>query len=664
MNTDISTWLNRISDWIVYVFFISFPFVTTQYFLYSGTSVRSAVLILVSILVSVLFCISALRKNSQISIPKSPIFLALGLYFVSVVVSAFLGLSLDTSFWSVLTRTSGIWYLLHLGLFLYVLWIFMSDRKKHHTLILLTVISSAIFSALAFLGPEGLGWSLNGYKNDGFTFGNSSFAGMYLFGAFLLSLYYLLQSEKKKWWMFVLPVLVLINPYFLNNNVWHGNFSSFIGEARLSTFVTILSPIGLLAFWFISKIKNRKVFTRVSYGVFGVVVVGVAFCAVSLLSVGGFLREKYLAQATLARPLVWSMTEKAISERPVLGWGTDNFERVFEREYNNHLLEGKYGSEAWFDRPHNIFLEQAVDNGFVGLTFYLLVYAVILLSLLYVFVNTKDRKDRIFSAILFVYSALHLAELQTVFDTTISYPMLGFMFVSAVVIYQRTRKEMTQKNVEIILPNPARYLIAGAVVVFCTWSFVWGLVPYVRAQNTNGYIRTIGSAEKRIPVYPTLFGSSVDVHAFLWRTATDFQRGIGENPKVLDDAKKVADLKKEAKIFEDEYRKYVGIHPDNFRAQLNFADILIYQTLFGENKLEEAEKVLDTAIALVPASPQSYWMKAVGYIYMRKFDLAKEYARKGLDLNPGVEESQHVVKYVESSVKTFPEIDLFFFRQI
>ncbi len=57
-------------------------------------------------------------------------------------------------------------------------------------------------------------------------------------------------------------------------------------------------------------------------------------------------------------------------------------------------------------------------------------------------------------------------------------------------------------------------------------------------------------------------------------------------------------------------------------------------------------------------------MKAVAYVYMGKFDLAREYANKGLALNPKIKQSQDIVDYVEKSAKTFPEIDLFFFKQI
>jgi hypothetical protein len=57
-------------------------------------------------------------------------------------------------------------------------------------------------------------------------------------------------------------------------------------------------------------------------------------------------------------------------------------------------------------------------------------------------------------------------------------------------------------------------------------------------------------------------------------------------------------------------------------------------------------------------------MKSVAYLYAKKFDLAKEYAKKAYDLNPNVGESSRIVEYIDKSIKTFPEIDLYQFKQI
>lgn len=526
------------------------------------------------------------------------------------------------------------------------------------------LLSTALYSVLDLFSADGLGFIFASYPHDAFTFGNSTFAAMYLFGAFLLALYYLYQSQAKQWWMYLLPVVLLINPNITNTRVWSGDFSAgLMGEARATGYVIVLSLFALLGIWIVSKIKDLQTRSRVSYTLFGMSVLAVSFALFSLLSPQGYLHEAYLSEATAARPLVWEMSGKAIEQQPFFGWGADNFERVFEKNYDNRLLQDEYGNEAWFDRAHNVVIDQLVDNGVVGTALYFLVYLVTLAALLYTMLNAPVARDQALAAILTVYFSLHIAELQTAFDTSISYPMVAFMFVSAAALFHRTLAR-GKHDMLIRLSQPAMYGAGAVLIAFCSWSLLVGALPLTKAQMANWSIRTVGSAEKRMPYYPTLFASSIDVHAFIWRTSTDFQRGIAENPKVLEDSQRVEGLMKEAVLFEQGYRDYIRENPSNFRAHLNLADILIYQMLFGVNKLEEAQTVLDQAILLVPQSPQSYWMKAVAYVYMRKFELAREYAKKGLALNPQIKQSQAIVKYVEDSIKTFPEIDLFFFRQI
>lgn len=645
-----------IAEYIFYLFFALFPFLTTNYFLYGPSSFRSVFLIATASILGILLAIQLFKSKSSSKISRLnldgffclPIVIALLVYFVFLAISGIFGLSFNDSFWSKATRTTGIWYLINLGIFMLALWPIVADEIKRHRLILVTIISTAIYSVLSLLGPEGWGWIFKSYPNDAFTFGNSTFAGMYLFGAFLLAVYYLWQADKKKWWMYVLPVIIIFNPYLLS---WRG-----IGEAQASAYVVLFSIVALLVVWGISKIKNQKTRSIVAYSVFGLGLVIIVLTSFSLFSTDGYLKEAYLGRSSAVRPIAWEMSWGAIKERPLLGWGSDNFERVFEANYDNRIPEV---GEFWLDRAHNITIDQLVDVGIVGFGFYVLVYLVIILSLVYVALNSPEKQDRILAAILLAYFPLHFVELQTAFDTSISYPMLALMIVLAAALFQRTRKSKEFKSYPIFNKSLGVLLLG-----FVLWSVIWGLIPFVRAQIANGRIRTVGSSEKRIPLYPALLSSPVDQHAFLWRTFTDFQRGIMENPKVLENREQVEGFKKEIEIIETRYREYVKNNPAHFRAKLNLADVLIYQNLFDSNKLAEAQEVLDEAIKLVPESPQSYWMKAVAYVYMNKFDLARESARKGMALNPRIQQSQEIVDYVERSAKTFPEIDLFFFRQI
>ncbi len=657
-------WFNKFSEYFLYVFLVIFPFLNYTSFLYFGSVTRSINLIIFSSIAGILLGLLLLNKESALYVPKSPVLLSVTVYFISMFVSAFFGNDFQTSFFSNMTRTTGLWYMICLGIFILLFVNLLQDKGVRRKIILATIVPTALFSVLALLGPEGFKVIFKDMKGDGFTLGNSTFAGMYIFGSFLLSIYFLVSEERKTLWKKVLPVLIVLNPFIINifSNEGKG-LLQFLGEARASALVLFSSIPVLFAIYMISRLENKTLKKKISYSLLALTFIVIIAGAFSLFSSDGILRKFYLSQATGARVLVWEISDKRIEEKPFWGWGTENFEKTFETYYDSRALEPEFGAEPWFDRAHNVFIDQAFDNGLSGLVLYLLVYLVIGFSTLYVIFNAKTKENIYLGVFLLVYTIFHLIELQTAFDTSISFVFLALILALIVVVFKDTQEE-NGKVSEIKIHNALKYIIAVVFVVFSFWSLFYKAVPFVRSGTVNGTIRTIGSSEKRIPYYETLFATPVDLQAVLWRTFTDFERGISENPKVLEDPKKVENLKKELAIFEEEYRKYTEKHPQNFRALLNYADAKIYFMLFDVNKLEEAQVVLDKAIALVPTAPQPYWMKAVAYLYMRKFDLAREYAKKGLELNPKVPGSQEIVRYIDESIKTFPEIDLYFFRQI
>ncbi len=656
----------RSVEWAYYLFFATFPFIVYNGFLYGPSSTRSLNLIIFSAIIGIACAVwSVSARGKGIHTAMAPALGALLIYLGSLVLSGLLGENWGTTFWSVSTRMTGAWYLLSLGVFMLPLWGLLEREQVRRRLVLVVTVSTALYSVLYLFSARGLGLIFPSYSLDAFTFGNSTFAGMYLFGAFLLALYYLASAPKRMWWMYLLPVLLVVNPAFLNVQILRGDFSGqIIGAARASTLALGLSLVFIFGIWVMSKIRQREVRAKAAWGLFafGVCVAGAA--SLSLLSPNGYVRELYLSQGTQARPLVWEISEKAISQRPAFGWGADNFERVFEKNFDSRLLQKDNGNEAWFDRAHNVYIDQMLDNGRVGLVLYLLVYLLVAVGLLYALLNTTSRGDRYLAGVLIVYFPLHLAELQTAFDTSISYPMLALVFVLAGVVTQKAWQDKNPGVATVAVPPAAVYAAAGTLSVFLVWSLLVGVVPFTKAQIANEAIRTVGSAERRLPLYPDLFNSPLDKQTFLWRTVVDFQRGIAEKPSVLSDQTKVVALAQEAELYTAEYRAYVQANPTNFRAHLGLADILMYQAILGKEDFVEARAVLDKAVALVPQHPAPYWMKAVSYVYEGKFAEARAVATDGLDLNPGVETSQHILKYVEQSKKDFPEISMYFFRQI
>jgi hypothetical protein len=524
----------KYAEYVIYICVAIFPFTYFNSFLYWGTSVRSVLLILVMSVLGIGYAIRSLfKKGGILSFPKSSIGIALVVYIASFIISGIIGLSFENTFWSMATRTTGLWYFINLGLLIFFLVRILDDRSKQDKLILTVTLSTALYSFLAFLSPEGLNFLFFSFKSDGFTFGNSSFAAMYIFAAFILSLYYVFRAEVRKWWMYILPVVILLSPEIIRNKLWFGDTSEGIwGDARATTYVILLSLVCMLCIWAVSKIRDIKLKTKVAYGIFGAGMLGIVIFAVSLFSSDGFVRQAYLSQSTAIRPLLWEMSIDLIKERPFFGWGADNFERIYEKNYDNRFLQDEYGNEAWFDRAHNVFIDQAVDNGIIGLLLYMGLFVSILLSLIYTSLKSTEKNDRVLAVFLIVYFPLHLLEIQTAFDTSVSYPILALMIALSVVLHQRTRTHMKEDEHLWVVPLSVKYITAVLLLVFFVWSLIWGWIPFVRAQLTNGDVRRAGSSEKRIPLYETMFASPVDAHAFLWRTITDFQRGIGQNPHV------------------------------------------------------------------------------------------------------------------------------------
>ncbi|MEK7641496.1 MAG: O-antigen ligase family protein [Patescibacteria group bacterium] len=79
---------------------------------------------------------------------------------------------------------------------------------------------------------------------------------------------------------------------------------------------------------------------------------------------------------TQARAYVWPMALKGFTERPILGWGQENFNYVFNQHYNPKM----WNQEQWFDRAHSVFLDWLVASGAVGVLSYLALYVFALMA--------------------------------------------------------------------------------------------------------------------------------------------------------------------------------------------------------------------------------------------------------------------------------------------
>ena len=73
---------------------------------------------------------------------------------------------------------------------------------------------------------------------------------------------------------------------------------------------------------------------------------------------------------TKARIYNMGMAWQGIQERPILGWGQENYALVFDKYFDPRM----YGAEQWFDRVHSSIFDWWIAGGTLGLLSYLALF--------------------------------------------------------------------------------------------------------------------------------------------------------------------------------------------------------------------------------------------------------------------------------------------------
>jgi hypothetical protein len=161
------------------------------------------------------------------------------------------------------------------------------------------------------------------------------------------------------------------------------------------------------------------------------------------------------------------MSYEGWKDRPILGYGQDNFSHVFAKYYDPAM----YNQEPWFDRSHNVFFDWLVAGGILGLLSYLSLFAVALYLIFRVSGDLSKVEKTLLLGMLVTYFIHNLL----VFDNLTSY-ILFFMILAF--ISGRTEGHLPRaphKNVSEYQAILEPVVVVAVLVVF--WFSVYK--PYV-----------------------------------------------------------------------------------------------------------------------------------------------------------------------------------------
>ncbi len=419
--------------------------------------------------------------------PRKSVLLWSVLGFTAVLgIANFTSIDPFKSFWSNFERMEGYVTILHLFALFIVSSAVLRTKAMWATLFNMSMFVSVVVGIQGFMELGEKGGVFGSFRMSG-PLGNSSYLGIYSLMHFFLAVFFiarLLKNTKLKdapGRYLGYGAIGIFNLIVMYSTGTRGSFAGLVAGSIVATILIAIFE------------KKNVLVKKVSVGILiaGVAVVGLLgifkeqpliknndllYRFSSLIVFSPEQAKAVLENQGMARKLIWGMAWEGVKERPILGWGQDNFGFVFAKYYDPAM----YGQEQWFDRTHNVFMDWLIASGFLGLIAYLSLFA----TALYMIWRSKDTETEwniTERAILTAFLVAYFVHNIFVFDNLTSY-ILFFLLLGYISARHDGRSDnaATASAEPCVKEESVRNVLAGVVVVVFIWlAYVVVYKPYM-----------------------------------------------------------------------------------------------------------------------------------------------------------------------------------------
>lgn len=348
----------------------------------------------------------------------------------------------------------------------------------------------------------------------------------------------------------------------------------------------------------------------------------------------------------------------------IIGWGQENFSRAYNTYFNPQYFRYE---QKWFDRAHNKLIDVFVMNGAVGLLAYIGFWVSVMAYLF-----SGKRFSFVQGAGIF-FGVAYFVQNLTVFDSVTTYPLFfGFM---AWAIHQHTTKNPQITTNGESLHNvkkeawpkkliPYAFFMVSMVLVYAVIMWTW--IPIQQTKSALRVMRGLVPPDQQVAelwsaLAPYTYAQDV-IRTNLVRKHIELYDESPQKEKALIVALQYLDQlllreKTEPRLFITAGQGYeaIGRKGGNQEYLLKALDMynraqelapkrqdIFYQRAYNyiyQGKNDEAEKILDEAIALDPQVATSHFYKGLFYAAAkgpRFFPQAIDEMEKGFSLHQGI----------------------------
>ncbi len=618
--------IEKITKFLILLALIIPPFVKTDYLFFPFSSGK-VFFFRFFLFLALLGWVILMLRNREFRPQMNILTIALILFVIGMLVTSFTGVGIMRSLFSNFERHDGtIQFSFFVLYFLMLISVFKS-KKDWQVLIgsfLLTAFAISIYSWIS----QGEQTRLSG------LFGNPSYLGAFLLIAIGFSAVGLRESFRnfngflgKKYIKVSLITLIL---FFLITLFYTGTRGCYAGIAVAFLLMVIFS-----IFFFR---KNKKVFISL---IFVVVLLIFFLSLIFIFSDHSFVRSRSNLKriADLKNPTeissvserlsVWNMALKGFKDKPVFGWGPENFEAVFNRHYDY-----KVGlSEPWFDKAHNQFLEVLATGGI----FLFSIYLFLIFSVFYLIFKIF-KKEKLLAVILTSIYFGYLVQGMFLFDTLHLYlalfPFLAFISFEYKRLYLSSGENNRKTNKE----NPSLFKfftgVTVLVVIFLLYTTVW--LPY--KANASALNCLMATREGNFKEAKEFLEEAIDndtPFSFVpirIRVSWDFFSGLALIEEGVPPEKIKPAIKDLYRLLTSELEKVVISSPYNSRVYYVLG--VLYQLGFeklGINDLDKAEEIFKKSLNYSDKRTDYYNEYAKVLLAMEEYKKAEKLVKEYLE---------------------------------
>lgn len=309
--------------------------------------------------------------------------------------------------------------------------------------------------------------------------GGAIFLGTYLLLLFFITLSLFIKEKNKGVKIFYIISLIL----FLSVIMITGSRAAYFGLIA-----------GLFYFFFFYSVKfvsqkNKRLI--ILSKILSLIFVATAVLGVYYINYGNeeskffrYLESNKTTQGIISRLSIklvladprfsaWRVGLNSIKERPILGWGPENFSVAFDKYYDPSLPYLSKAWGGWWDRAHNLLIEMAVTAGIPAMLAYLSIFVILFWQLQKGKQKEENKERRIIFHGLQATLIAYLADNFFTFDTFSSYIILFLLVAYSLYLINKNQLlEQTIQTKKYLKTNPKKRAVA--IILFCVLLlFLW-----------------------------------------------------------------------------------------------------------------------------------------------------------------------------------------------